>query len=79
VAKAGESLSSRPAWYTVSSRKARATQRNPVSKNQPNKNMNKNKTKQNQNDSIENMGTTIKENEKWKKIKLKTYKKSRTQ
>ena len=32
-AEAGGSLSSRPAWFIVSSRTARATQRNPVSKN----------------------------------------------
>jgi hypothetical protein len=33
-AEAGGFLSSRPAWSRVSSRTARATQRNPVSKNQ---------------------------------------------
>jgi hypothetical protein len=31
-AEAGGFLSSRPAWYKVSSRTAKATQRNPVSK-----------------------------------------------
>jgi hypothetical protein len=48
-AEAGRYLSSRPAWSRVSSRTARATQRNPVSKqNKTNKQTNKqkqNKTK----------------------------------
>jgi hypothetical protein len=36
-AEAGRFLSSRPSWSTVSSRTARAIQRNPVSKNQKKK------------------------------------------
>jgi hypothetical protein len=42
-AEAGGFLSSRPAWSTVSSRTARATQRNPVSKNQKKKKKKKKK------------------------------------
>jgi hypothetical protein len=45
-AEAGGFLSSRPAWfYKVSSRTAKATQRDPVSKNQKQNNKNKNKNK----------------------------------
>jgi hypothetical protein len=43
-AEAGGFLSSRPAWSTESSRTARTTQRNPVSKNK-NKNKQTNKQK----------------------------------
>jgi hypothetical protein len=47
-AEAGGFLSSRPAWSTrVSSRTARATQRNPVSNNNNNNNNTKKKTNKN--------------------------------
>jgi hypothetical protein len=62
-AEAGKFLSLRPVWSRVSSRTARATQRNPVLKNQKKKKNKKNKKK------------TKKQKKKKKKKKAKKPKK----
>ena len=68
-AKAGGFLSSRPAWSTeLSSRRARAIQRNPVFEKQTNKQTNKQKKKK----KTKTKKEKIKQKQKQKKKKRKT-------